>query len=268
MEKRETYNIKAVENALDVLESFMELGTEISSADYQRHSGVSSNTSFRVLTTMANKGYLIYNDQTERYRLSLKILQLCNLVVNSLEVRRVAMPFMTAFWEQHTMVNMNLAVLEGQNVFSICRLNSVNAMRYSFNPGTKVPPHASAVGKALLCELPEAEVLSILAYNGMTPYTARTLLDPVQYCAELTQVRKDGASWCHGEYIERNVGVAVPIRNQAGKITAGLSISYLEPDFSTENPNSPLVAELLPGLKKTAYSISYALGYSGVEYVE
>jgi DNA-binding IclR family transcriptional regulator len=258
MASTKKYNVKSVENAFDILNCFMTLQSQLSAVDIQKELSLSPNMAFRLLTTMTHSGYLRYNPETEKYRPSLKILQLCNTILNTLEIRRLAMGVMYAFNRENPQFNNNLAVLEENEVFSVHRFNSEAAPRYSFNPGTRLPPHASSVGKALIMGLDEASIEVILKKNGLERCTEKTITDKKILLKHLAQANKEGIAWSRSEYLKNIYGVAAPIRDNTGKVIASLSISCFSTDGKTEKLES-----LIPRLKNMAYDISYGAGYQG-----
>lgn len=84
-------------------------------------------------------------------------------------------------------------------------------------------PHCTGVGKAILSQLPDAEVLAILSQTGMPAQTPRTKTDPAELLDELREVRRCGYAVDNGE---QEIGVrcvAVPVPWNATR--AAISVS-------------------------------------------
>jgi DNA-binding IclR family transcriptional regulator len=257
MESKDRYRIKNVENALEILNCLM-TQPQLSAVDIQKQVDLSPNMTFRLLTTMTLSGYLRYNPETEKYRPSLKILQLCNTILNTLEIRRLAMGVMYAFNSDYPQFNTNLAVLEENEVYSVHRFNAESTLQYSFNPGTRLPPHASAVGKALIMGLETASIETILKKNGLPHCTEKTITDKKTLIKHLAEANKEGIVWSRSEYIKNIYAIAAPIKDSSGKVIASLGISCFILDGKTEN-----LTKLMPKLKAMTYDISYSAGYQG-----
>ena len=60
--------------------------------------GINSNMAFRLLRTMENTGYLKKDAKTGLYSLSLKVLKLSRMALQSLEIRKFAMPYLEMLW--------------------------------------------------------------------------------------------------------------------------------------------------------------------------
>lgn len=256
LDKSTNYNIKNVENALDVFNAFLEKGARLSAVQIQEYLDTNTNMAFRLLTTMVNAGYLRYDEETAKYYPSLRVLQLCNTVLNNLEIRRLAMGSMHSFYKDHPEFNCNLAVLEGDALFSVHRFNSTANQQYFFNPGMRLPPHASATGKVLLAAMTDEEALGVVERNGMKVFTENTITDPKLLLKQLAQVRLDGVGWSHSEHIPHLHAAAAPVRGADGKAVAAISISFFSPSGDTA-----LLEGCLPKLKAMAYDVSYASGW-------
>jgi IclR family transcriptional regulator, acetate operon repressor len=75
-----------------------------------------------------------------------------------------------------------------------------------------VLPHCTAVGKALLANLPDNEVRALLHRTGLPARTAGTITDPDRLLSHLTLVRGRGYAVDDGEQETgvRCLGVALP----------------------------------------------------------
>lgn len=77
-------------------------------------------------------------------------------------------------------------------------------MRTFTEPGRRVLPHCTGVGKALLAQLPTIEVRAILGRTGLPAQTDQTITDLELMLAELEKIRRDGYALDSGE---QEVGV-------------------------------------------------------------
>ena len=87
----------------------------------------------------------------------------------------------------------NLAMLDGDEVVYLAQVPSPHSMRMFTEPGRRVRPHCTAVGKALLAELPPEQASALLERDGMPAYTPTTITDADLLLAERAQRRGEGA---------------------------------------------------------------------------
>ena len=93
-----------------------------------------------------------------------------------------------------------------------------------------LPAYASAMGKAFLSELSEAELESLYPEERLTPRTPKTIATKRELKLDLQQIRKTGVSFNpEGAHVGVEAAGSL-IRNASGKAVAALSISvpYLE----------------------------------------
>jgi seryl-tRNA synthetase len=102
----------------------------------------------------------------------------------------VAQPHLLALAEQ-TGESASLAALDGTEVVYVARVPVRRIMSINVSIGTRVPAHATSMGRALLAWAPQQVVERVIAESGLRALTARTITDPERFRAAL--VRKAAA---------------------------------------------------------------------------
>jgi IclR family transcriptional regulator, acetate operon repressor len=119
----------------------------------------------------------------------------------------------------------NLGVEVRDEVVFLAQVETHEAIRAFFPPGTKGPMHSSGIGKALLAWYPEAKVTGIVERQGLQKFTSLTLTSGSALLRDLARTRDRGFSIDDQERAEGMRCVAAPIFNAHGEPVAGLSIS-------------------------------------------
>lgn len=257
IDKNDKYNIKAVERCFEILDLFLQLDEPITIQTICAQLGINSNMAFRMLSTMVQSGYLQKEEKSGIYSISLKFLTLSRKALISLEIRRVVMPFLEMLRAKYPKANLNLAVLYQGEVVVIDRIDSMSLPRTYFTPGKTLPFHATALGKALTCELPEAELDAMIEKKGLKPFTPSTITDPVALKEELAKVRAQHFSRDRAEFIPNDNCIAFPLRDSSGRIIAAISLSAFESYMTVEE-----IEDTIPVLAETARNISFYMGYN------
>jgi IclR family acetate operon transcriptional repressor len=107
-----------------------------------------------------------------------------------------------------------VAIAHGQREFGI-----------QSSPYARHPAHCTALGKALLAHLPEAEVDAIIAARPLVALTPRTLTDPAALAAALATVRAQGYAVDDEERTPGVICIAAPIRDHGGAVAAAVSVA-------------------------------------------
>ncbi|NPV54948.1 MAG: IclR family transcriptional regulator [Firmicutes bacterium] len=250
------YTVKTVERAFQILDCFWENGPQIGVTEVCNKLGINSNMAFRLLMTMEKAGYISQDPSTNKFQLTLKVLQLSRVALNAMEIRRQSMPYLEALSREYRAANVNLAVYEQGEVISIARFESEKVPRTYFHIGRRLPAHATGVGKILISELDDAELESVVNTRGLKKYTEKTISTLEELKKELEKVRHEGLAWDIEEHIPGVNCVAAPIRDGARRIIASVSLSAFEIHISLEE-----LKEASVRLRETANSISHVMGF-------
>jgi len=189
-------------------------------AELSRQLGFSKSNTHRLLQTLVALGYA---DTSEgRYWLTPKIWRLGVNVIERLDVRSLALvPIRSLADETHETVH--LAILEGNEVTYLEKIDSPQPIRAYTRVGGRAPAYCVATGKAMLAFQSEACIASIA--NTLEKHTANTTVDPAGLAAELAKIREQGYAINLGEWRTGVGGVAAPIFGAHGDVVAAVGIS-------------------------------------------
>jgi len=215
--------LSSVANSLRLIRAFSEDHYEIGISDLAKRLGLAKSTVHRLASTLLDQGMLEQNAGDGKYRLGLALFELGTLVRRKMDFTMEARPFLRTLMEK-TGETVHLAILDHDSVLYVISLESKQALRMGSKVGTRVPVHATAVGKALLAFLPEEEIARIIA-RGLPASAPNTIVDGKALQRELALVR--ARSYAEDDE-ESEVGlrsVAAPIRNDSGAVIAAISIA-------------------------------------------
>jgi IclR family acetate operon transcriptional repressor len=119
----------------------------------------------------------------------------------------------------------NLGVENRDEVMFLSQVETQEAIRAFFAPGTKSPMHVSGIGKALLGWYPEDRVRQIAARQGLPGFTTFSITSETALLRDLARIRDRGFAIDDQERAEGMRCVAAPIFNAYGEPVAGLSVS-------------------------------------------
>ena len=245
--------VQSLDRALRIL-AVVAAGDGLSLSEVAARSGIAASTSYRMLTTLATHGMVEFNENeqlwsigVETYRMGSAFLRRRNLVDRS---RNVMQRLMEATGE-----TANLGVAEDDCVVFVSQVETHQAIRAFFRPGTRSSFHASGIGKAILSHLPETRVSTIIRKAGLEAFTPKTRADPGSLAADLNEARSRG--WSIDDE-ERHPGmrcVAAPIFNEFGEPVGGISVSG-----PTVRVTPARAAEIGPIVRDAAADITLSIG--------
>jgi DNA-binding IclR family transcriptional regulator len=187
------------------------------------------------------------------YRLGMRLLELGNLVKARLSVREAAIEPMRDL-HRRTGQTVNLSVRQGDEIVYIDRSYSERSgMQVVRAIGGRAPLHLTSSGKLFLAYDDPRVVRAYATRTGLAGHTKNSITDLAKLERELSMVRTRGYAR-DNEELELGVRcIAAAIRDDSGRVTAGLSVSA---------PSERMQDDWLEDLLATAQRISAGLGYA------
>lgn len=213
-------NLQTVERALMVLQLFSARMPEWGLTEMADRLGIAKSMTHRLLSTLADYGFVTQDPRTRRYRLGLSLLGLGAMVGDQLRIRRVAMPYLEVL-ARETGETVFLMILDRAYAMVAARVEMKQTVNWVLGIGERSPLTAGASNKILLAYLPDEERDAILARFAAVGSPS----DPVALRAELLQIQQRGWAFSAGEVTPLSAAVAVPIISQSGELLGGLSVA-------------------------------------------
>ena len=254
MPQRSSYAAPAVEAALSILET---LGTvrEMGVTALAKKLGLGKSSVYRLLATLARRGYVEKNPQSDRYQLTYRLFAVGSPAADRYGLRETAHPIMQRLAAE-TGETVNLGVLDGTRVVNLHKVESRHLLRMHMEVGGGVPAHATALGKALLAALDLADVERRLRGRRLTRLTRRTIGSRPALWRALARVREQGFAIDDEECSLGLRCAAAAILDHRGSVVAALSIS----GPSQRLPHAAL-SRMAEVVRAAALEVSHRLGY-------
>ncbi len=245
--------LATVRNALHLLQQFSYAEPVLGVSELARRLGLGKSTVHRMLTTLLAEGF-VQKTADDRYRLGLRLYDLGQLVVNSLELRDVAHPVLEHL-RNDSKETVHLAVLEGADVVYLERFESPSTLRLFGRLGRRMPAHAMSSGKCLLA-FSSPDGFEAVVAAGLTRLAPRTITSRNVLARALEQVRRDGYACSIDESEPGVTSVGAPVFGVDGHVIAAVSVAA---------PSLRLTPEVIPtfaGLvRRAAERISNGMGH-------
>lgn len=208
-EKRSKKRIKAAETLFDVIEGLQELG-EAGVSELANHLNRPKSTVHIYLMTLVDLGFVIKTD--DRYRTSLRFLELGGQTRKRMDIFESARPEIDSL-SQETGEVANFAIEEQGKRVLLYSSEPLGGVFDNSPTGQYTHMHWTALGKALLSQLPDDRVHDIIETHGLPRATEHTITEPDALFEELSVIRDQGYSIEDEERREGIKSVAVPIQH-------------------------------------------------------
>jgi len=249
------YRVQVIDRALSILGVLSDRQGESSLAELCKDLRLHKSTVHRLLMVMEHHRLVEKNRKTGRYRLGLKLFELGSRASAALDLREHSRPHLSRVLSE-TQETVHLCILDQGEVLYIEKMEPQRSVRMASRVGRRAPVHCTAVGKALLAELPEAEVDLIIRRQGLEPLTRHTLTAPADFKNELKLIRARGYAIDDEENEEGVRCVGAAVRDCLARPVAAISVSG--PSFRVSKSNVPAIARSVVG---AARALSVQLGY-------
>ena len=251
-ETRPAGSVQSIDRAFELLEMLADAGGAMGLSELAAASSLPLPTVHRLMRTLVNRGY-VRQETSRRYTLGSRLIRLGE--ISSRMLGTSLRPFLAQL-VRLTGETANLAMLEGDEVVYLAQVPSPHQMRMFTEPGRRVRTHATAVGKALLAELPPAEARALLGPDEMHAFTPTTITDPELLLAHLEVIRQQGYAVDEGEQEigVRCFAVAVPGAPAALAVSASGPAGRMTDDAA---------ARIVPALTEIAAEISKTIAAEG-----
>jgi len=221
-DKKRVVGTQAIDRALSILGLF----TKEKKAEFHLNAiaealELNISTTRRLLRVLVVNGFLSQNEETGGYCLGKMVIVLGELARHSFGLDQ-AIPILIKLAENYK-ESVSLGIQEGDSVVVVQCVESNRELRFTQRIGTRVPLHASALGKVVLCAEENIENY-INTININKQFTNNTITDANNLLEEIQRSKERGYTI---DYEEQYLGVrcvGVPIFDNHGKIRAALSI--------------------------------------------
>lgn len=244
-----------LEKALSLIEALSEAKEPCGVTQLGRQLNLNKSTVHRLLDTLCRHGYARQDPATERYMLSTKMWELGVGIIDRLELRTVARPYLEAAAKE-TGETALLTIRDELAAVIIDKVDSIQPLQIFSQLGARILLHSSSVGKAFLVDF-TPEQLDELA-STLVKRTERSPATREELLAEVEKTRQKGYAVSVDEWRIGVAGVGAPIRGVGGDIIGSLGIT---------GPTSRLSRKELARLGEKSLAIagqiSTAMGHRG-----
>lgn len=209
----------------------------------------------QILKVLARRGY-IRDNGSKAYKLGLKFFELGNNVLQEIDIRDEASPYLHELMRE-TKMTCHLAIRNGNEAIYIAKIMFQHSSVVNSWVGKRLSLYTTALGRCLMAWEDAEEIDNLLANFPIKKATEKSLSTPEEYLAILEKTRANG--WAE-ECGENRIGVqcvAAPIRDITKKVIAAISVSGLSAEI-----NETLHLKIARLVKRTGERLSSALGYT------
>lgn len=245
---RATDFVESLDRGLRLLQAFGDRSAPMTLSEIAAASGLPRATARRILFTLQHGGFV--SSDGKQFALTPHVLTLAGSYLRSNPIVAVLQPVLDHIAVAAQEIS-SLAVLDGDDVVFIARGSPTRIFSGGVEIGYRLPSFCTAVGRAILGRLGDAELKARLAAMQREALTPQTLTDPKRLAAAIIADRARGNSLVDREAEPHFRSIAVPVKRYDGAIVAAINIGAHVDRIST----GEMVARFLPLLRERAEQV-------------
>lgn len=219
-----TGQVQSLCRALSILNVIADEDRGLTMTDIAQRAKLPLSTTHRLLTTLQHERYVRFDNEQSLWMMGVQAFIIGNAFVRSRDIIATSRAFMMSLMEKSG-ETVNLAVADQGECIYLAQVECRQMMRVQAKPGSRVPMHSSAVGKALLAASPDEKARKFLAMRELEKGTNKTVVDLKSLCKEIEEVRATGYARDDEEHCVGLRCVASVIYDEFGAPMAAVSLS-------------------------------------------
>lgn len=218
--------------ALRLLSYVAQSRDPIALADLTRALRLPKPTTYRLAQALEQAGYLQKDPLNKRYLVGTQFEDLSLSAIRN-GISHSARRLMLNELSETIGARINVAVVKSGKLLLVEWVESTSPLRVDLKPEVRIPVHCSASGKLLVAFGSSRLQEILLRAAPFEALTKRTITSARAMARELAEIRRRGHAEDNEEFLPGVNCLAVPIRNGAGDVVAGLAAMAPTTSLST-----------------------------------
>jgi IclR family transcriptional regulator, acetate operon repressor len=219
-----TAQVQSLMRGLSIMEALAEANGGLSLTNLARRVELSPSTTHRLLATMEKMGYVNQSTSLSLWFIGLKAFTVGSAFLASRDFVARSHAYMRRLVDESG-ETANLAILDETEAVFIGQVQCHEMMRTLVKIGSRVPLHASGVGKTLFAALSDDHIQAILKVKGLPRITDNTIIVPQTMWAAIKVIRQRGYSFDDEEHVRSTRCVAATIYDEHAEPLGAISIA-------------------------------------------
>lgn len=220
-------NVKSAQRLLDVLELLARHARPVPTMTIARECDIPKSSAHHLLNVMRARHFVTYYEVERAWGLGVAVFEIGSAYLRSEPLQRMGRHLLAEL-TQRTGETSHLAMLHGTEVLYVDKERPVDtAPRLVTEIGVRLPAHLTAVGRAILAELPEAQVRALYAGQPLVLRTGKGPESVEALLRDLQEVRRVGVA-LDAEMVTPGITcVAAPVFSHEGMPVAAIGVTYV-----------------------------------------
>ena len=249
------YIVPALERGLRLLGEFGRDSRTLSAPELARRLDLPRSTVFRLINTLEAMGFVERLDSGNDYRLGMAVLRLGFEYLSSLELTELGQPVLARLFDE-IRYPCNLVVRDGRSIVYVAKVAPPTPFASSVTVGTRLPAHATVLGRILLENLTLPELRALYPEDHLEVFSSNTPKTVLELFNMVEADRQRGYVLGEGFYESSISTIAAPVRDESSHIVAALGTTIPSGHIDADR-----IDALVQSVRASADELSSLLNY-------
>ncbi|HLA82076.1 MAG TPA: IclR family transcriptional regulator [Thermoleophilia bacterium] len=259
-ERVATYQVRVLDRAIDILDSFTLRRKELSIPEIVEATGLNRSTAIRLVTNLERRGLLQPASKKGRYRLGQRLFEMGSIVHSSFSLLEAAAGPLSTL-ERQSSATILLAIRNGEYSVIVDKRQGVGdgsrMVPMPVEVGNVRPLTYGLIGQVILASLTPEAVDDLLEKYPLEQHTPYSTKDRDRFLERLPLIRCEGYGIEVNEAVEGLMGLAAPVLDFAGDTAGVLALGFP----ATREKDRAFIDATISNLKRTAAEVSANMGH-------
>jgi DNA-binding IclR family transcriptional regulator len=257
------YIAPPVQRAVRLIRHVAEGNAVLNMSETAKRLRINRTTLLRLLHTLEVEGFVERRPGGGGYQVGLSFLELGARALFSQDLVQVAVPVLTGLAE-NVQLSAHLGIRDGTDVLYLVRRTPNTPLASNIRVGSRLPAHATAMGRVLLAFMAPVEVAAIYAGKPLERFSEHTSTTLDALLAQAERDRRAGIAWSDAHFERGISSAAVPVFDFAGSPLAAINVSGPTSAFAADGHRAAIGKEL----RRAGMEISRRLGWIGPDVAQ
>lgn len=241
----------SLEKAIRILEAFSASSRGMTIQDLTAATGADRSAVQRVVYTLQHLGYLVKDEETKRYVISLKAMDLSFNYLRSERLVERAIPHIANLGEEID-ESVHLSRIDGCDIIYLVRWPRGKQKYFASLPGRRRPAFCTSGGRAIISQWPRKQQIEFLQASELNFVTPKTITDISDILEELDKAKAQQYAIVTEECLLGEVAVSAPIFDREGEAIAAIHVTLAKHKWAEQ----AIIDRIVPPLLSASQGVS------------
>ena len=215
-------DVKSASRVMDILELVSAHPQGLTLSEICDKVGIPKSSTHELLSVLEQRNFLQLDHK--KFRIGIKVFELGQTASRNLDILKAIRPDLKWLSSEYSMTTQ-FGILEGNEVIYLSKIKNVAGISVESQVGSRLPAHATALGKAMLSVLPRESLLKIYSNYSFKKFTVNSCETIGELLERINVIKENGYAEDCEEFTQGVFCLAVAVPEIRTDTIGAISIS-------------------------------------------